>query len=183
MGKGLTLLPLLFWAFSFSGIIMNIFFPKDNSMQGYAEWVMGDKRVLFVTGLCGSGKTTMACDLGGLLGAKVIHLDEYLRPLIRAKLGENPDYEKAYYEHGVKMLLEAHPEGRIVIEGYHIAWFNPEELKEHAVLCVNTSFLKSCWRAIKRATRSKSFVDSLRAPVRLNLFNFKHIRAFSQLII
>lgn len=165
---------------------MNIFFPKRNVEYDLGKWVNGDKRVLFIAGLSGSGKTTLADELGDLMDAKVIHLDQYLRPLIRAKVDPNPDYEKAFYEHGVRLLLEDNPEGKIIIEGCHIAWFNLDELKEHAVLILNTSFMKSCWQILRRSLSKKNLakwgVRGIHIPFQFNIQKYSHVRAFSQLI-
>lgn len=165
---------------------MNKFFTTASSDHNFGKWVEGDVRVLFLTGLSGSGKTTAADELGDLLDAKVVHLDQYLRPLIRSKVGDNPDYEKVYFEQGVKLLLEDNPEGKIVIEGCHITWFNINELKEHAVLCMNVSLYLSCYRALRRAlslTSLKEYgIKGIFKPLMFNLKQYKRVQTFSQTV-
>jgi shikimate kinase len=114
-------------------------------------WRRGEVRALFLSGLSGSGKTTYGQRLSKESGATLRSLDRYLKPLLREKYGpfDAEGYQKAVFDHAVKELLQDN-KGRVIIEGGQVCWMNPEELRQHAVVVVGTSFLASTWRAIKR---------------------------------
>ena len=116
------------------------------------EWRNGKVRVLFLSGLSGSGKTTYGRRLAAETGATLRSLDGYLKKMLRAKYGQfdSTRYYELVYAHGVRVLLEDNPSGRLIIEGGQICWMNPDELKQHAVMIMGTSFTASTWRAILR---------------------------------
>lgn len=157
---------------------------KASGQHNLAKWVEKEVRVLFITGLSGSGKTTAAKDLATMAGAKLVSLDQYLRKLIRDKLKENsPDYEKAYHEHAIRLLLEDNPEGQLVIEGAHVAKFNQEELKQHAVVVMGTSLLVSTWRACRRDFTKEHWQrwKAIRPDIHIkyNLKNYAQLKGFA----
>ena len=130
------------------GVLLDI----QNFEYNVDAWKKGEIRTLFLSGLSGSGKTTYGRVLAAENGAQLRSLDKYLKPLLRAKYGQfsSEEYHRLVFEQGVKVLLEDNPSGRIVFEGGQISWMNPDELKNHAVIIVGTSFAKSTWRAILR---------------------------------
>ena len=130
------------------GVLLDI----QNFEYNVDAWKKGEIRTLFLSGLSGSGKTTYGRVLAAENGAQLRSLDKYLKPLLRAKYGQfsSEEYHRLVFEQGVKVLLEDNPSGRFVFEGGQICWMNPDELKDHAVIIVGTSFATSTWRAILR---------------------------------
>jgi hypothetical protein len=130
------------------GVLRNI----ENFEYNVESWRKGDVRALFLSGLSGSGKTTYGRTLAAENGATMRSLDKYLKPMLRVKYGPftSEQYHRAVYDHGVSELLADNPDGRFVFEGGQICWMNPDELKDHAVIIVGTSFATSTWRAILR---------------------------------
>ena len=124
----------------------------ENFEYNVDAWKRGEVRALFLSGLSGSGKTTYGRTLAAENGAQLRSLDKYLKPLLRSKYGpfSSEQYHRAVYDHGVSDLKEDNPEGRVIFEGGQICWMNPDELRDHAVIIVGTSFVKSTWRAILR---------------------------------
>lgn len=170
--------------------ILNIIFNQRNTTINFDKWMNEDLRVLFVTGLSGGGKTTTSIALAELLDVKVVSLDQYIRPLVRKEFGlKQPNYERAYYEQGIEILLKDNPYGRLIIEGAHIEDFDPSKLKDHALIIVRTSLIASCWRAIKRNLQkehlqkhnvktTKQWISNLTMALRYNLKNFRKHQQF-----
>ena len=130
------------------GILRDI----ENFEYNVEAWKKGAARVLFLSGLSGSGKTTYGRTLAAENGATLRSLDKYLKPLLREKYGQfsSEEYHRLVHDEGVRVLLEDNPVGRVVFEGGQICWMNPDDLRNHAVIVVGTSFAKSTWRAILR---------------------------------
>lgn len=165
--------------------MIKFFQQKWSVNHQVADWMQGKTRVLFIGGLSGSGKSSKAKYFAQVRHAKVVGLDLYLRQLVREKTGsQTPDHHKEVFENGVKWLLEAHPEGQLVIEGVQVAWFNPEDLKPYSVMIVDTSWVKSTWRTICRDfTREHWEVWKCinpRGHIRFNLKHWYQLRDFAQ---
>ncbi len=115
------------------------------------NWLCNENRVLFICGLSGSGKTTIAKEFAADFNAKHVCLDRYIKPLLRSKaVVFNPDLHQIAFDQGVQLLLEDNPEGKLIIEGAQVSWLNPEALKQHSYVLLRTSFLTSCYRACMR---------------------------------
>lgn len=162
------------------------FFRSNKSITyNFDKWLSGEKRLLFIIGLSGSGKSTMAKQVSLMNDAECLGLDQYIKKLIRTKTGQsNPDYEKEAFEQGVKLLVEDNPKGQLVIEGGQLLWFNPEDLKNEAVIIVRTSLVVSCWRACKRDFDKdhweKYGTISPQTHVGINVRDFRKMKMFSK---
>lgn len=162
------------------------FFRSNKSIiYNFDKWLSGEKRLLFIIGLSGSGKSTMAKQVSLMNDAECLGLDRYIKKLIRTKTGQNnPDYEKEAFEQGVKLLVEDNPKGQLVIEGGQLLWFNPEDLKNEAVIIVRTSLVVSCWRACKRDFDKdhweKYGTISPQIHVGINVRDFRKMKTFSK---
>ena len=132
---------------------LGIFASIENVEYRCDEWrSRRGPRALFVVGLSGSGKTTVARKLASTAGASLVSLDGYLKRLLRSRgydISTMEKYRATLWSHGVEEILADNP-GHIVIEGGQIGWLNPAALQEHAVIVLGTSFATSTWRAILR---------------------------------
>lgn len=168
---------------------MNILFNKAPIVHNYEDWVKGDRRALFVTGLSGSGKTTAAKSISDKTGAKLVSLDQYIRKLVRnnstEELKTDSDYNNAYYKRAIELILRDNPDGKLVVEGTHIAWFDPEKIKkDHALMVLRTSLLNSTTNAIKRNLGKEHLAKwgkpNLDIPIKYNLQNYSGISNFAK---
>ena len=116
------------------------------------EWHNGQARVMFLSGLSGSGKTSLGRELAEQSGATLRSLDQYLKPMLRAKYGQisSEQYHQLVKRVGIATLLADNPTGRVIFEGGQICWMDPDQLKDYPVVVMGTSFMKSTWRAILR---------------------------------
>ena len=118
----------------------------------FDKWLANEKKVLFVTGLSGCGKSTLCKKLAKLNRVELIALDGYLNPLLRS-LNQNSNeynFRQSVYKEGIETLLQQHPDKRIIFEGVQVFWMDREKLKDHAVVVIKMSFIKSTLRAILR---------------------------------
>ncbi len=131
---------------------LNIVQSIENFNYKLDEWKRGEIRALFVVGLSGSGKTTFAKKLSIDTNIKMVSLDGYLKKLLRGIYGQfnSEEYHKLVHDNGLKLILNDNPKGQVIFEGGQICWMNVEELCEHAIIVIGTSFLQSTWRAILR---------------------------------
>lgn len=160
------------------GALMSV----ENFEYRLDEWKRGKVRVLFLSGLSGGGKTTYARVLAEQTGAKLRSLDGYFKGLMRSKYGQfnSEEYPQLVYSHGVKELLADNPDGQVIIEGAQVCWMNPDDLRDHAVMVVGTSFVTSTWRAILRDFSKEHWEEygtiSPRHHTTFNLKTFKSLK-------
>lgn len=160
--------------------MINIIKTKDLIEHELWHWTEDFTRVLFITGLGGSGKTSLAKNYAELLGAKYVGLDQYFKQLIRTNTGEeNPDYERHAFENGVQWLLADNPTGRIVIEGAQVRWLDPNQVMSHSYMLLRDSLVTSTWRACKRDFTKEHWAKWKRVVPHKHLW--WNLKAFNQM--
>jgi ribosomal protein S18 acetylase RimI-like enzyme len=160
------------------------------------QWKIGGKNILFITGLSGSGKSTKAAKLAKENNAVNIEIDLFEHNDIVFDKNTNNDegnlIVKEYFEKkygGARKMPQGdpklphmlydfikycinyaskHKDRLFVMEGIQLADLEmAEELKNYPVIIVNTSIIKSMYRAAKREgikdyfNSFKSFSDFL----------------------
>ncbi|MBF0208464.1 MAG: hypothetical protein HQK53_16420 [Oligoflexia bacterium] len=87
--------------------------------KGLDDWIKGKVKVLFITGICGSGKTTYAKTIARANGAKLIELDE-VRRNIKSKIAPISDIEQKSNIIVSEALLKSNE--KVVVEGVEILY-------------------------------------------------------------
>lgn len=148
----------------------------------FDKFESGENNVCLITGLAGSGKTTLAKQLASKYNATVVSLDNFsgikktgdelkeIDPvlysylstrkslwenLVNKKLkGNNLTYEGDKYLQYVISYCKKDKKNKYIIEGVQIYWLmNGGELNGCSLICVNTSALKSAIRRVKRVDK------------------------------
>ena len=154
----------------------NYIFSKKDNVYNFDKWDNGDSNILIITGLSGSGKTTMAFTLADEYDATVIQLDHlqcYERftaknkntaatDLIKKFFRNNKDLKekdfssitftsfKPVFDEFFPWLLKElgkDKKHRYIIEGIHIILFTKySDIKKYPLICINTPMYKSMIR-------------------------------------
>lgn len=148
----------------------------------FDKFESGENNVCLITGLPGSGKTTLAKQLASKYNATIVSIDNFsgikktgdelkeIDPvlysylstrkslwenLVNKKLkGNNLTYEVEKYIQYAISYCKKDKKNKYIIEGVQIYWLmNGGELKGCSLICVNTSALKSAIRRVKRVDK------------------------------
>lgn len=117
------------------------------SEYNVAEWINGYRRVLFIVGLAGSGKTTISERYTIYIPeATIIHTDDVDKTFGngRENLSTN-----VYCNELIDHIIDSNS-GPLIIEGVHSLAYNVEKMKNQSVIILNTSISKSTIRAFMR---------------------------------
>lgn len=139
---------------------------KNNFVYNLDDFIDNKSNILLITGLSGSGKTTMAYDLADEYNAKVIQLDYFqnfnllkdkykndltiklINEYLENNVGNNISYDitlndyELYFRPFFFWLLEKlkSQKGKYIIEGIHIILFTKfEDVKYYPLICLETS--------------------------------------------
>jgi cytidylate kinase len=149
-------------------------FSNKPYIQALTNWTPVKNRVLYITGLSGSGKTTISHDYAKRYNAVLFPLDD-MESIITDKY-ELDFLNKLSFEAFCDLfldtvLLELPPKGRVIVEGVQLLFLNWEriQLKTQPLIILSTGYIQSTWRA---ATRDKFkymsvFKDNLACSIQL----------------
>lgn len=154
----------------------NFIFSKKDNVYNFDKWDSGESNILIITGLSGSGKSTMAFSLAEEYDAIVIQLDHlqcYERftthnknttatGLIKKFFKSHKDLKdedfsnitfttfKPVFDEFFPWLLrelKKDKKNRYIIEGIHIILFTKySDIKKYPLICINTPMYKSIIR-------------------------------------
>ena len=154
----------------------NFIFSKKDNVYNFDKWDNGESNILIITGLSGSGKSTMAFSLAEEYNATVIQLDHlqcYERftthnknttttGLIKKFFNSHKDLKdedfsnitfttfKPVFDEFFPWLLKElkkDKKNRYIIEGIHIILFTKySDIKKYPLICINTPMYKSIIR-------------------------------------
>jgi energy-coupling factor transporter ATP-binding protein EcfA2 len=138
----------------------DVFIVDNNIHYNFSKWLSNKTKYLFIAGLSGSGKSTIARKLAKFYNAEYIELD-----LANLELKQNPDYPRNVsreekWNFILKTLMAQFPGKKLIIEGCQLPWVDFNIIKDHAIILIGTSLLKSSYR---------SWIRSFRNPTRLKL--------------
>lgn len=120
------------------------------------KWDGGEENVLLITGLAGSGKTTLAEKLARENGSTVIHTDDianefedrFLEGLSEEDLNSISDSDVMVAM--VEDIVYRNKGKKIIIEGIHLLAIDKELLKDKPLIISGTGMVKSNIQATKR---------------------------------
>jgi len=119
--------------------LQNYLKPHDITVN-INNFTEGKSRILFITGISGAGKTTLAKKLSLDLNLELFSIDK-----IRYKLGilkkKNPEVYKMFYIYLVNSLIES--KRQLIIEGVGVLNLDYRYLCNQPLIIVKSSVLKS----------------------------------------
>lgn len=139
-------------------LILEIDLNKDNNYElNFDKWISGENKILYITGLMGSGKSTFSLELSKEYNCKLIELDLLRKELsddLQANTQGHHMEDKEFIEIFIKKINSTVKKyNRVIVEGVQVMYFN--DFRTHikdtdSVLIINTSLIKSTFRSIKR---------------------------------
>ena len=142
-----------------------------------------NSKFIFITGLPGSGKSTLGRELSKKYKLKYIELDLIEKELVDKyglnKIKKLPEIEfwDLYYEYSINK----YPNGS-VIEGVQVLNFDFSLMKKYVIIAFKPNILKSSYRAIKREVGTDGDVISIKF-VKWLYNNLDFVKYLEELII
>lgn len=134
----------------------------NNYENNLDKWISGENKILYITGLMGSGKSTIGRQLSKQYNCQLLELDLFDKTIDeKYKKLEDREYIDFYFN---KIKKDIKIYDKIIIEGVQILYFNmfKENINfEDSILIVNTSFLNSTFKSIKRDGITQTFNNIL----------------------
>lgn len=132
-------------------LILEIDLNKDNNYElNFDKWISGENKILYITGLMGSGKSIFSIELSKEYNCKLIELDGFTK----FSQSEKELNDELFIELFIRRLNDIiRNYDRVIVEGVQIMSFNNfhTHIKDtDSVLIINTSLIKSTFRSIKR---------------------------------
>lgn len=132
-------------------LILEIDLNKDNNYElNFDKWISGENKILYITGLMGSGKSTFSIELSKEYNCKLIELDGFTK----FSQSEKELNDELFIELFIRRLNDIiRNYDRVIVEGVQIMSFNNFHIHikdTDSVLIINTSLIKSTFRSIKR---------------------------------
>ena len=154
----------------------NYIFSRKDNVYNFDKWDNGESNILIITGLSGSGKSTMAFALADEYDATVIQLDHlqcYERFTAKNKNTPGTELIKKFFKNNKELKkqdfssitfssfkpvfdeffpwllkeLGKDKKNRYIIEGIHIILFTKYfDIKRYPLICINTPMYKSIVR-------------------------------------
>lgn len=147
-------------------------------MKFYNKKKLYKSNLIFITGYCGSGKSTYGQELARKLKFEYVPLDiiepKYYREVfINSDMGKyDLHWTNQIYADGlIDYIIDTYD--KAVIEGVDLLYCSPSKLKNYPVILMDTNIITSTARAIKRDT--KIAIDRLSGITRTNVMNKKNI--------
>lgn len=129
---------------------------KSTYTKNLSKWINGETNVLLITGLAGSGKTTMAKKLATEHNAILIHTDdvanEFEDNLLKnlSEEGLNSISDSDVIVSMVENLVDNYKGKRIIIEGIHLLAVDKSLMVDKSIIVTGTGLFKSNLQASKR---------------------------------
>jgi shikimate kinase len=108
-----------------------------------------------IIGPSGAGKTTLAKKLGPRLGSNVYHLDRFFWQLHLGRFFWQPRWRRASSESRIDTLEQFVWEKSWIIEGTYVNSSEVHLIKANAIIYLDMSPFRCCWRIIKRHFESQ----------------------------
>ena len=149
---------------------------NNNYEMNFDLWKNGTNKILYITGLMGSGKSTFAKKLSKEYNCYLLELDQLQKTTFKkyGMIDENIYMEKFIKE--MNKLIKPHK--RVIVEGIQIMFFPmlQDSLKPtDSVLIINTNLITSTFQSIKR-----DGLDQIFNNIMSNLDFYKHLTKFKK---
>lgn len=142
-------------------LIQPYFFSKNDLVSNFHLWQEEIIPFLFITGLAGSGKTTLGQQLALQYQCPLISLD-------KIKCFEHPQHglidatqvNKYFFYNKLFEFIQCELkeyQSRCIIEGIQCLFFDEKVLFQYPLLLRRTSLFRSSWNATQRIFRTKSY--------------------------
>jgi adenylate kinase family enzyme len=151
----------------FQYIKENIIFSSKNIEYNLNDWINSTKnKKLLITGYTGSGKSTLSKNLSKKYNVKLIELDKYIKinEQYVDKLRKENKINKLhkYYQDTIDLhiskLLKSNE--KLIIEGIQLfIYSNIKDFKNHSIIIIGTSALKSAIQAYNRNKNDNYFKE------------------------
>lgn len=147
-------------------------------MKIYNKKKLYKSNLIFVTGYCGSGKSTYGRELARKLNFEYVSLDiiepKYYKEVFKnSNMGtEDLHWTEEKYVNGLIDYI-VYTYDKAVIEGIDLLYCSPSKLKDYPVVLMDTNIITSTTRALKRDV--KIAINRLSSLPRTNIMNKKNI--------
>lgn len=159
---------------------------SDNEYSNFHKWINGEVNFLFITGFSGSGKTTLAKKLAEEYNVEYVEID-----IISGDIKKRLDYPKGAvrserWNFIMKVIMNEYHGKKVIIEGGQLIGIDSDIIKDHAIIIVGTSVIKSSYRAwlrgFKDPERLKIWIPDVGNNI-LKLFYYQLIQFPDRLLV
>lgn len=194
-----------------SELMENYVLSNKNTYYNFDDFTSGKSNMLFITGLIGGGKSTLAKKLCKEYDACNVEIDgmewyvtdnyldkenEPLKAFIKEGYLENQRIRKMTYEESVLEFIDfvieycdKHKEKKFIINGFQIMYYLEgellEKIKKYPIVIINTSMVKAKLRAIKRKYKGniKNKINRIKDNFDQSVDDEKHLQNFKDNIL
>lgn len=192
-------------------LMENYVLSNKNTYHNFDEFTSGKSNMLFITGLIGGGKSTLAKKLCKEYNACNVEIDAIDYYVIDGYLDEQNEPLKAFIKDGYlekerirKMTYkesffefmdyvidycDKHKEKKFIINGfqimYHLEGELLEKIKKYPIVIINTSMVKAKVRALKRKQKAniRNKINRIKYNFNQSVDDEKHLQNFKDNIL